>query len=179
MLALGAAMIALGCGGGGEDTTSDAGTAAAGSTGDAGSDVGSGQGHPGRGTAGAPQGGPELSKSRAAFRSCLERHGVSLPARPGAGDVLARLDELRSAGRKCREELQKSPQAGSGSAPQVRQWRRRAQREAASQARRFAAFRACMGRHGFGPEAEGNAQSGDVREAFARCREELPVRPRG
>jgi hypothetical protein len=178
-LVLGAAVLALGCGGGSDDdTTSDRGPAAEGAAEGPGKDAGrerGGQGDRRRGP-GAPQGGTgPFSKRRAAVRDCLERHGVELPARGGdqgeAGDVLARINELRSAAQKCREELPKGLQAGGAPPRQFRQFQRRARRNAARQARGFAEFRACMGRHGFGPEADegGNAPRGDLRKAFKRC----------
>jgi hypothetical protein len=176
-LALGAAVLAPGCGSDSEDTTSDGGPAGAGVEGVAGNDGGSGGARRGdgeRGTDRAQQGGPaQVPEAWAALRSCLARHGVRPPEggdrAAAGGDLPARLDELRSAMRKCRGELPKSPQAGGGSAPQLRQWRRRADRAAARQARRVEAFRACMGRHGFGPEADGNPRRGDLRKAFAQC----------
>jgi hypothetical protein len=163
-LALGAAVLALGCGGGSEDTTSDQGPAAAGVAGGAGNHARPREGARGddraRGADTAPQGGAApFAKRRAALRACLGRHGVTPPAPGGDGtpgeNLRARLDQLRSAMRKCPEELSKSPQAGSGSAARL--------------ARRVEAFRACMRRHGFGPEAKGNAQRGDLGKAFAEC----------
>lgn len=163
MLALGAAVLALGCGGGSEDdTTSDRGPAAAGATGGPGKQDGPARARRGNragGTERAQQGGPAgAPKEWAPLRACLRRHGVKRPARGDdrdpAGDLRASLDELRSAVQKCREELPESRQAGGGSAPQPR----------------VEAFRACMGRQGFGPDAEGNTQPGDIRRALARCR---------
>jgi hypothetical protein len=99
---------------------------------------------------------------------------VSLPApggdRPATGDLESRLDKLRSTIDKCSRELPQSRKAGSGPAPKPQDLRQRAQRAAARQARRLEAFRACMGRHGFGPEADRDTERGDLRKAFAECR---------
>jgi hypothetical protein len=134
----------------------------------------------------AGQAGVQPPAAFAKVRTCLEQHGVKLPP-PGAGggseapgsakDRRNLITKLRSAFQKCRSELPTNPPANP---PQVTAaQRQRARQAAAQQLQRVQAFRACMGRHGFGPEAQGKAQQGDVHKAFAQCGSDLHLQSQG
>ena len=173
--------LAAGCGGDGEDETPVAGDRAP----DAERPTTGGSGAaPDGGEPGKPErpkggnGGPGPT-ARADFGACLRRNGVTEPSAPDGAEEAkpfgtgrdGGLEKLRSAVRECRGEVPKR------SSPITERERKRARQAAAQRAERVREFRECMGRYGFGPEAQSDAQRGDAGDAFAECGDELSAAP--
>jgi hypothetical protein len=182
-LVAGAAVFAAGCGSGGDSSESTVAThpaqggdrstttTAPGPASDK-TKPGNPQAKFGNPPGSAGQAGVQPPAAFAKVRTCLEQHGVKLPV-GGRGEALSQrarrnmATKLRTALQQCRGELPKNPPELSA------HQRQRARQAAAQQLQRVQAFRACMGRHGFGPEAQGKAQKGDVHKAFAQCGSDL------
>jgi hypothetical protein len=121
----------------------------------------------------------EAKEALAGYRACLERHGVtpgSLSVPSGKSNPLDSIDEdlqeklekLRRAAATCRGQLPEDVQPGAASKPDLDKLRG----DAEATVRQVQAFRACMGRHGYGPEADGTKPTGDLTQAFSDCRGE-------
>ena len=177
-----AAGLAAGCGGGGGDGTTGQSSVATRSTtlGTAPSTQGADKGAANTGAGEAPKsgGGAPPTAALTSYSACLQRHGATLPTpggsdaqlpRLGRGKLKSTLGKFQAAAQACRGQLPEHAPPG------MKHDLQRAGQSAADQLQRVDAFRACMGRHGFGPDARGNAPQGDVGSAFADCRSELPA----
>lgn len=121
----------------------------------------------------------EVREATAGYRACLEERGASpgsLSAPSGESNSFDSIDEdlqkelgkLREAAAACRGKLPRDVQLGAESKADLEKLRG----DAEARFTAVEAFRACMGRHGFGPEAGAREPTGDLGQAFSECRDE-------
>lgn len=124
-----------------------------------------------------PSAAAEVKAKIAGYRSCLERQGAkpgSLPAPSGNSDGLGslpkdvqeRIAKLRQAAAACGDRLPKGAPIGDDPGSGLRKLRE----DAKQRFKGVQTFRDCMGRHGYGPTANGTKPSGSLKQAFDDCR---------
>ena len=172
VLTFAVAALLWGCGGGDDSTTSASTTPSTTTSTPAGA-------APGQQPPDKTPSTVEAKKALAGFHACLERHGASpgsLPVPSGKSNPLDSIDKdlqeklakVQQAAAACRGQLPKDVQLGASSKPDLDKLRG----DAEAKVRQVQVFRACMGRHGYGPEADGTKPTGDLTQAFSDCRGE-------